>query len=78
MRMIATWRDSRVEFHNLHPNIQTLIPKEDAAFFWQPHILMWGVIDEDTYALSMYDNPGKMFVVAEKDGTPSTFEANEG
>ncbi|KAF2350195.1 Neurotransmitter-gated ion-channel ligand-binding domain [Trinorchestia longiramus] len=77
VRAVAMWRDPRVVFHNIHPGNATLVPKDDATFYWQPNIVMEGVINEDTNALSMDAEPGKMYITADTPGKPATFMGNE-
>ena len=74
----AEWRDSRVVFHNLHPGKKTLIPSGDISYYWQPNIILDGVVNADVSALSMVKFPGKMYVTAQKNGLPDVFDTQEG
>ena len=72
------WKDRRVVFHNLHQNWETQIASEDAQFYWQPNVIMSGVINDDVYSLSPATRPGQMVVIAETQGIASTFQSQEG
>ena len=74
----ANWMDERATFYNIHKDFRTVVPEADAKFYWQPNIVMSGVINEHRYILSMAENPGKMFLKARTNGIASSVESREG
>ncbi|KAF2347728.1 Low-density lipoprotein (LDL) receptor class A repeat [Trinorchestia longiramus] len=77
LEAVATWRDTRVVFHNIYPNVKTLVPRSDAAFYWQPNIVLSGVVNTDTYSLSMDKEPQDMFITAKSPGQALLFDSQE-
>lgn len=78
MSVVVDWTDARVVFHNLHPGKETQVPSNDARYYWQPNIVLNGVITADVPSLSMALNPDQMFVTAQTPGKPTTFMSQEG
>ena len=74
----ANWMDERATFYNIHKDFRTVVPEADAKFYWQPNIVMSGVINEHRYILSMAENPGKMFLKARTEGIASSVGSREG
>ena len=76
--MNSSWKDKRIKFNNIHQDSITLIPRRDSLFYWQPHIVLEGVVNEHTFLLSPALKIGKMFVQANGNGIASTFRDREG
>ena len=76
--VVSNWKDSRVVFHNIHPDWKTLVDCRDIKYYWQPNIMLQGVINEHRSALSMAQSPGDMYITAHNDGKASIFKSQEG
>ena len=72
------WKDPRVVFHNVHADRYTKVPSEDAKFYWQPNVMIRGVINEDIEALSPTLNPQHTAVRPSTLGNASVFLGQEG
>ena len=78
LTVVASWRDNRVVFHNIHAGNKTAVPSKDAVYYWQPDISLDGVISTDVAALSMATAPGDMSITADSTGAPTFFKSREG
>lgn len=78
LHAVVNWKDYRVVFQNLHAGKKTLLDREDAKYYWHPNLLLKGVANSDTYALSMDRAPQDVFIEAQTIGKKSVFESQEG
>ncbi|XP_018010641.1 glycine receptor subunit alpha-3-like [Hyalella azteca] len=61
----------------IHKDVKTLVPRSDAAFYWQPNIVLSGVVNTDALALSMDKEPQDMYIIAQEAGKAVLFDAQE-
>jgi len=78
LKLTAKWSDTRPTFHYLHPDMRSLVLKNDASYYWQPDIVMKNVIQEHKDLFSFFMNRDSLVLEVSKQGTPSTFGSREG
>ena len=72
------WTDDRVQFTNIHIKKKVFVALKDIGYYWQPLVLLRGVIGEHALRLSAAKDPDIMTIKAFTRGNISIIGSTEG